>query len=185
MLYVFAPQWLPSMKWPFWGDFLELESLENIAFVKIHLPMSIRRLFKQVNGIRKSADSRPSFLKPSRGPSLFRYTGELFFEKKVWFSFRSTVALPNRRPIAKVGPEGSQNLRNINISVFLVFDLWRWMVLFPLSRCKFRSGKVSSEAQNELRTLEGSQKKKHVNATSGLAHFFEVLVGRPLWFLKF
>ena len=58
-------------------------------------------------------------------------------------------------------------------------------MLFPPSRCQFRSGKVSSEAQNELRTLEGSQKKKHVNATSGLAHFFEVLVGRPLWFLKF
>ena len=66
----------------FWGDFLELASLENIAFVKIHLPVSIRRLFKKVNGIRKSDDSSPPFLKPSRDASVFRYTGELFFEKK-------------------------------------------------------------------------------------------------------
>ena len=67
----------------FFHDFLELESLENIAFAKIHLPMSIRRLFSKVNGIRKSDDSPLPFLKPSRGPSEFRYTGELFFEKKV------------------------------------------------------------------------------------------------------
>ena len=71
------------MKGPFWGDSLEPESLENIASVKIHLPMSIDRLFKKVNGIRKSDDSPPPFLNPSGGASLFRYTGELFFEKKV------------------------------------------------------------------------------------------------------
>ena len=59
------------------------------------------------------------------------------------------------------------------------------MLLFPPSRWQFTSPKVSSEAQNELETLEGLQKKKHVNAASGLSHFFEDYVGRPLWFLKF
>ena len=38
------------------------------------------------------------------------------------------------------------------------------MVLFPPSRCKFRSGKVGLEAQNQAKTLEGLQTKKSVNA---------------------
>ena len=43
---------------------------------------------------------------------------------------------------------------------------------------------MGSEVQNELKTLEGSQKKKRVHAASGLAHFFEVLVVGPLWFCQ-
>ena len=50
------------------------------------------------------------------------------------------------------------------------------MCVVSTSRCKFTSPKVSSEVQNEVKTLEVSQKKKYVNATSGLAHFFEALV---------
>ena len=82
LLYVFEPQWLPSMKWPFWGDSLEFETLENIAFVKIHLPVSIRQLFKKVNGIRKSDDSPPPVLKPSWDPPHFPLYQWTFFWKK-------------------------------------------------------------------------------------------------------
>ena len=135
-----------------------IQTLENVASVKIHLPRSIHGFFKKANGIWKSDDSPPLFLKPSLGPGPALQPQHDFFEKKWRSSIRSTGALPKNLQAALLGPEVSQNLRNINIYVFHVFDLWRWMVLVSKCRWEFTSRELLSEARIGLKTLEGLQK---------------------------